>query len=37
MKPSVVRLDVTRAVGLLATRLRGAREFTAVTPPGLKA
>lgn len=37
MKPSVVRLDVTRAAGLLATRLRGAREFTAVTPPGLKA
>jgi dTDP-4-dehydrorhamnose reductase len=28
MKPSVVRLDVTRAAGLLATRLRGAREFT---------
>jgi dTDP-4-dehydrorhamnose reductase len=37
MKPSVVRLDVTRAAGLLATRLRGAREFTAVTPPGPKA
>lgn len=37
LKPSVVRLDVTRAAGLLATRLRGAREFTAVTPPGLKA
>jgi dTDP-4-dehydrorhamnose reductase len=34
MKPSVVRLDVTRAAGLLATRLRGAHEFTAVTPPG---
>jgi dTDP-4-dehydrorhamnose reductase len=33
MKPSVVRLDVTRAAGLLATRLRGAREFTAVRPP----
>jgi dTDP-4-dehydrorhamnose reductase len=28
MKPSVVRLDVTRAAGLLATRLRGACEFT---------
>jgi dTDP-4-dehydrorhamnose reductase len=33
MKPSVVRLDVSRAAGLLATRLRGAREFTAVRPP----
>jgi dTDP-4-dehydrorhamnose reductase len=33
MKPSVVRLDATRAAGLLATRLRGAREFTAVTQP----
>ena len=30
MKPSVVRLDVTRAAELLSTRLRGAREFTAV-------
>jgi RmlD substrate binding domain len=29
MKPSVVRLDVTRATGFLSTRLRGAREFTA--------
>jgi dTDP-4-dehydrorhamnose reductase len=29
MKPSVVRLDVTRAVRLLVTPLRGAREFTA--------
>lgn len=37
MKPSVVRLDVTRAAGLLATRLRSAREFTAVSPPGLTA
>jgi dTDP-4-dehydrorhamnose reductase len=35
MKPSVVRLDVTRAVELLATPLRGAREFTATAPaPG---
>jgi dTDP-4-dehydrorhamnose reductase len=31
--PSVVRLDVTRAAGLLATRLRGAREFTAGGSP----
>jgi dTDP-4-dehydrorhamnose reductase len=37
MKPSVVRLDVTRAAGLLATRLRGAREFTAGGPAGLPA
>jgi dTDP-4-dehydrorhamnose reductase len=28
MKPSVVRLDVTRTAGLLTTRLRGAHEFT---------
>lgn len=34
LKPSVVRLDVSRAARLLGTRLRGAREFTAVTPPG---
>jgi dTDP-4-dehydrorhamnose reductase len=34
MKPSVVRLDVTWAAGLLATRLRGAHEFAVVTPPG---
>lgn len=37
MKPSVVRLDVSWAGELLSTRLRGAREFTSVTPPGLKA
>jgi dTDP-4-dehydrorhamnose reductase len=29
LKPSVVRLDVTRAAGMLGTRLRGAHEFTA--------
>lgn len=32
MKPSVVRLDVTRAARLLTTRLRGAREFTTNRP-----